>query len=113
MFGKETTQSLKQLANTIDIATKGEVGRGAGAGGIVAAGIGASILFAPMAALPTLAGLYVGRFLLSNPFTIKLFTKTDKGSIAELLDAFKTGVLQASARGLDTGTRTALEKPIL
>ncbi len=110
MFGKETTQSLKQLANTIDIATKGEVGRGAGAGGIVAAGIGASILFAPMAALPTLAGLYVGRFLLSNPYTIKLFTKTDKGSIAELLDAFKTGVLQASARGLDTGTRTALEK---
>jgi hypothetical protein len=110
MFGRETTKSLKNLADTIDILTKGEAGRGAVAGGIVAAGIGASILFTPFAALPTIAGLLVARFMLSNPAIIKLFTKTDKGSIAQLLDAFGTAVNQVSARTIGTGIDMAREE---
>jgi hypothetical protein len=104
MFGKETTQALKQFADTMDILTKGEPGRGgAGAGGIVAAGIGASILFAPLSALPTITGLLIVGSIMSTPRFIKLFTKTDKGSIRQLVDIFNTLLLQTTTRGIEGG----------
>jgi len=48
--------------------------------------------------------------MLSNSAIIKLFTKTDKGSIAQLLDAFGTAVNQVSARTVGTGIDMATEE---
>ena len=53
MFGKELTQSLRNFQKQIDILTKQEAGRGGAAGGLVAAGIGASLALNPIAVLPT------------------------------------------------------------
>ena len=49
MFGKEFTRDIKHFADTIDVLTKGEIGRGNFPGGLVAAGIAASVVFAPLA----------------------------------------------------------------
>ena len=52
---------------------------------MVAAGIAAGIVFAPLATLPTLAGLAVLRQLFSDPRFVGLALKTDKGSISEAI----------------------------
>ena len=49
MFGKEVTQGLKDFQRYIDLSTVGEIGRVGSAGGLVAAGIAAGIVFAPLA----------------------------------------------------------------
>ena len=54
MFGKEFTRDIKNFADTIDVLTKGEIGRGNFPGALVAAGIAAGIVFAPLAAIPTI-----------------------------------------------------------
>lgn len=85
MFGREVTQGLKDFQRYIDLSTVGEIGRGGSAGGLVAAGIAAGIVFAPLATLPTLAGLAVLRQLFSDPRFVGLALKTDKGSISEAI----------------------------
>ena len=85
MFGKEVTQGLKDFQRYVDISTVGEIGRGGSAGGLVAAGIAAGVVFAPLATLPTLAGLAVMRQLFSDPRFVGLMLKTDKGSISEAI----------------------------
>jgi hypothetical protein len=85
MFGKEVTQGLKDFQRYIDLSTVGEIGRGGSAGGLVAAGIAAGVVFAPLATLPTLAGLAVMRQLFSDPRFVGLMLKTDKGSISEAI----------------------------
>ena len=54
MFGAELRQSLRYLANTLDVLTKGEAGRGAAAGGLVAASL--AIGFFNVSALPIIIG---------------------------------------------------------
>ncbi len=85
MFGKEVTQGLKDFQRYIDLSTVGEIGRGGSAGGLVAAGIAAGVVFAPLATLPTLAGLAVMRQLFSDPRLCGLMLKTEKGSISEAI----------------------------
>jgi|TARA_R100000081_G_C4819413_1_gene178231 hypothetical protein len=102
MFGKEFVTDLKNFANTVDILTKGEVGRGNFPGSLVAAGIAAGIAFAPLASLSTIAGLFVVKTLLGSPF-IKLFTKTDKGSIRQLIEATTDALEQVGVRGIAEG----------
>jgi len=67
MFGKELTQSLRNFQKQIDILTKQEAGRGGAAGGLVAAGIGASLALNPIAVLPTVLSLAVARKLFASP----------------------------------------------
>ena len=86
MFGKEVTLGLKDFQRYIDLSTVGELGRGGSAGGLVAAGIAAGIVFAPLATLPTLAGLAVMRQLLANPRFVGIMLKTDKGSIKQAIE---------------------------
>ena len=107
MFGKEFTTDINVFANNIDILTKGEIGRGNFPGSLVAAGIAAGIAFAPLATLPTVLGLSVLRFVLGNPAAVKLFTKTDKGSIRQLLDIVATATQQATVRGVASAIQSA------
>jgi hypothetical protein len=107
MFGKEFTTDINVFANNIDILTKGEIGRGNFPGSLVAAGIAAGIAFAPLATLPTVIGLSVLRFVLGTPAAVKLFTKTDKGSIRQLLDIVATATQQATVRGVASAIQSA------
>jgi hypothetical protein len=54
MFGKEITRGLSDFQTQVDVLTKGELGRGGSAGGLVAAGLGAAVVFAPLQTLPAL-----------------------------------------------------------
>lgn len=98
MFGKEFTKDLKHFADTIDVLTKGEIGRGNFPGAIVAAGIGAAIIFQPLASLSTLAGLEVAKRLLGSKLFIKYASKTDKGSIAQAFEIFRRITAQLGYR---------------
>ena len=98
MFGKEVTQGLKDFQRYIDLSTVGEIGRGGSAGGLVAAGIAAGIVFAPLATLPTLAGLAVIRQLFSSPTFVGLMLKTDKGSISQAIQMARRAAGLAGVR---------------
>ncbi len=98
MFGKEVTQGLKDFQRYIDLSTVGEIGRGGAAGGLVAAGIAAGIVFAPLATLPTLAGLAVMRQLFSSPGFVGLMLKTDKGSISQAIQMARRAAGLAGVR---------------
>ena len=98
MFGKEVTQGLKDFQRYIDLSTVGEIGRGGSAGGLVAAGIAAGIVFAPLATLPTLAGLAVVRQLFSSPRFVGLMLKTDKGSISQAIQMARRAAGLAGVR---------------
>jgi hypothetical protein len=98
MFGKEVTQGLKDFQRYIDLSTVGELGRGGSAGGLVAAGIAAGIVFAPLATLPTLAGLAVMRQLFSDPRFVGLMLKTDKGSISQAIQMARRAAGLAGVR---------------
>ena len=98
MFGKEVTQGLKDFQRYIDLSTVGEIGRGGSAGGLVAAGIAAGIVFAPLATLPTLAGLAVMRQLFSSPGFVGLMLKTDKGSISQAIQMARRAAGLAGVR---------------
>ena len=102
MFGTEVRQSLRNIHKTMDLATFGEVGRGGGAGVLVAATIAINAFNINM--LPTVIGLGIMREIFSNPTIVKLLAKRDKGSIARVLSAFAVALRQAGVRGLqDTG----------
>ena len=98
MFGKEVTQGLKDFQRYVDLSTVGELGRGGSAGGLVAAGIAAGVVFAPLATLPTLAGLAVMRQLFSSPGFVSLALKTDKGSISQAIQMARRAAGLAGVR---------------
>jgi len=98
MFGKEFVQDINSFADVINALTKGEVGRGNGPGALIAAGIGAGIIFFPLQSIPTIIGLGITKALLGNPRIVKLLTKTDKGSIRQLFDALRTTSAQFGYR---------------
>ena len=85
MFGKEFASDLKHFANTIDVLTKGEIGRGNFPGALVAAGIAAGVVFAPLASIGTIAGLQIAKSMLGSRAFIKFASKTDKGSVGQAL----------------------------
>jgi len=98
MFGKEFVQDINSFADVINALTKGEVGRGNGPGALIAAGIGAGIVFYPLQAIPTIIGLGITKAILGSPRTVKLLSKTDKGSIRQLFDALRTAAAQFGYR---------------
>ena len=100
MFGKELTQSLRNFQKQIDILTKQEAGRGGAAGGLVAAGIGASLALNPIAVLPTVLSLAVARKLFASPLFVQAASKTDKGSIMTTLDMTEQAIRQTLVREL-------------
>jgi hypothetical protein len=65
---------------------------------LVAAGIAAGIVFAPLATLPTLAGLAVMRQLFSDPRFVGLMLKTDKGSISQAIQMARRAAGLAGVR---------------
>ena len=103
MFGKELTQSLRNFQRQIDVLTKQEAGRGGAAGGLVAAGIGASLALNPIAVLPTVLSLAVARKLFASPFFVQAASKTDKGSIITSLDITEQAIRQTLIRELGMG----------
>ena len=107
MFGRRFTQDIYSFADTVDILTKGEVGRGNFPGSLVAAGIAAGIAFAPLTTLPTVLGLLAVKLLLGTPGVVRLFTKTDKGSIRQLIEAMTDATEQATARLIEKGYQDA------
>jgi len=101
MFGKETTRGLRAFQKEIDILTKGESGRGGAAGGLVAAGIGAAVVFAPLQTLPAIVGLAIVRKVFELPWFVGMLTKTDPGSIALLIEATTQAARQLGVRMVD------------
>ncbi len=102
MFGRELAKDLRTFQKEIDILTLGEVGRGAGgAGGLVAAGIAATVIFTPLATLPIVAGLAVARSLFGNRAFVRLMTKTDPGSITQAFKIFNNTLRQFGLRYVD------------
>ena len=101
MFGKDVARGLRNFQKEVDVLTKGESGRGGAAGGLVAAGLGAAIIFAPLQTLPALIGLSIVRTLLGNAKLVGLFSKTDPGSVAQLIEATTQAARQFGVRLVD------------
>jgi hypothetical protein len=100
MFGKELSQGLRNFQRQLDTLTKQEAGRGGAAGGLVAAGIGASLALNPIAVLPSVLGLAVARRLFASPSFVSIVAKTDKGSIMTALDMTEQALRQTLIRQL-------------
>jgi len=98
MFGKEFAKDLKHFADTIDVLTKGEIGRGNFPGALVAAGIAAGVVFAPLASIGTIAGLQIAKSMLGSRAFIKFASKTDKGSVAQALEVLRRTAIQFGYR---------------
>ena len=98
MFGKEFARDLKHFADTIDVLTKGEIGRGNFPGALVAAGMAAGVVFAPLASLGTIAGLQFAKSMLGSKAFIKFASKTDKGSVAQALEVLRRTAIQFGYR---------------
>jgi len=98
MFGKEFAKDLKHFADTIDVLTKGEIGRGNFPGALVAAGMAAGVVFAPLASIGTLAGLEFAKRMLGSRAFIKFASKTDKGSVAQALEVLRRTAIQFGYR---------------
>jgi hypothetical protein len=98
MFGKEFAKDLKHFADTIDVLTKGEIGRGNFPGALVAAGMAAGVVFAPLASIGTLAGLQFAKSMLGSRAFIKFASKTDKGSVAQALEVLRRTAIQFGYR---------------
>ena len=101
MFGKEITRGLRNFQKEVDVLTKGELGRGGSAGGLVAAGLGAAVVFAPLQTLPALLGLTIVRGLLGSPKFVGLLTKGDPGSIAQMIQMMERAARQYGVRMVD------------
>jgi hypothetical protein len=108
MFGVETKRSLRHLANTLDVLTKGEAGRGAAAGGLIAASL--AVGFLNVNAIPLAFGIILLRGALSNPTLVRMMASTDKNSIQTVFDYFDRGIRQyltrEVARGVDAVNET-------
>jgi len=109
MFGKELSQGLRNFQRQIDTLTRLEAGRGGAAGGLVAAGIGASLALNPIAVLPSVLGLAVARRLFASPRFVAAIAKTDKGSIMTVMDMTEQSLRQVLVRELGMGTEEASE----
>ena len=83
MFGKELSQGLRNFQRQIDTLTKQEAGRGGAAGGLVAAGIGASLALNPIAVLPSVLGLAVARRLFASPSFVSIVSNGNDISLFE------------------------------
>jgi len=101
MFGKEVTRGLRAFQREVDVLTKGESGRGGAAGGLIAAGLGAAVVFAPLQTLPALIGLGIVRKVFENSFFVGLLSKTDPGSVAKLIEAVAQAARQYGVRMVD------------
>jgi hypothetical protein len=101
MFGKDVAQGLRSFQKSIDVMTFGEVGRGGAAGTLIAAGIAVNALNIQM--LPVVAGLAIVRNAFSRPGLVKLMTKTDQGSIMQVIDAFEKAARQEGIRLVGEG----------
>ena len=101
MFGKETKDSLRYLANSIDVLTKGEAGRGAAAGGLIAASL--AVGFLNLAAIPLAAGIIIMRGALSNPKLVRMMANTDKNSVQLVFDYFDRAIKQYLTREVAGG----------
>jgi len=101
MFGKEMTRGLRDFQRQVDILTKGEIGRGGSAGGLVAAGLGAAVVFAPLQTLPALLGLTIVRTALGNPSFVGLLSKTDPGAISQAIQILERAARQYGVRMVD------------
>ena len=100
MFGKGLTQDLRNFQRVVDTLTKQEAGRGGATGGLVAAGIGASLALNPIAVIPTAISLAVARKLFSSPRFVAAIAKTDKGSIVTAIDMTEQAIRQTFVREL-------------
>jgi|TARA_R100000149_G_C5879075_1_gene143449 hypothetical protein len=101
MFGREITKDLRQFQRQVDALTVGEKGRSGGAGGLVAAGLAATIVFNPLSTLPVLTSLAIARGLFNNRAFVSLMSKTDPGSIAQAIRIFNTTARQFGLRFVD------------
>lgn len=101
MFGAETRKGLRAFQQQIDVLTGGEPGRGGAAGGLIAAGLSAAIVFAPLANIPTLAALVIARELITFPPFVRLMSRSDQGSISKALQIFNTTLRQFGLRMVD------------
>ena len=101
MFGRDIAKGLRNFQKEIDVLTIGESGRSGGAGGLVAAGIAASVVFNPLSTLPILTSLAIVRALFTNRTFVSLMSKTDQGSIAQAMKIFNTAARQAGVRFID------------
>ena len=101
MFGRDIAKGLRNFQKEIDVLTIGESGRSGGAGGLVAAGIAASVVFNPLSTLPILTSLAIVRALFTNRTFVSLMAKTDQGSIAQAMRIFNTAARQAGVRFID------------
>ena len=101
MFGAETRRGLRDLQQQIEFLSGGEPGKGGAAGALIAAGLSAAIVFQPLTALPTVAGLAIARSLLTYPPFVRLMSRSDQGSIAQALQIFNTTLRQFGLRMVD------------
>lgn len=108
MFGVEIRSSLRKLANSLDVLTKGEAGRGAAAGGLIAATL--AISFFNVAALPIIIGTIFLRGLFSNPRAVRFFANTDKNSVLYALDYTDRALKQLGVRGVYSGIEDVEEQ---
>ena len=68
MFGRDIAKGLRNFQKEIDVLTAGESGRMGSAGGLVAAGIAASVVFASFSTLPILTSLALLELYLLKDF---------------------------------------------
>tara|TARA_R100001510_G_C7638804_1_gene196613 strand:- start:84 stop:1682 length:1599 start_codon:yes stop_codon:yes gene_type:complete len=101
MFGKETKDSLRYLANSIDVLTKGEAGRGAAAGGLIAASL--AVGFLNFSAIPLAIGIIIMRGALSRPDVVRAMARTDKDSVQLVFDYLERGLKQYVTREVAGG----------
>ena len=87
MFGPEVTRGLKNLAKSIDINTRGEVGRGGSPGTLVAAAIAINS-FNP-ALWPTIGGMAILRAAFQSPWFLARMARTDKSAVVQLVEVFE------------------------
>ena len=107
MFGKETKDGLRYLANSLDVLTKGEAGRGAAAGGLIAASL--AVGFLNVAAIPLAAGIIIMRGALSNPKLVRMMASTDKNSVQTVFDYFDRAIKQYLTREVAGGLEAVNE----
>jgi len=98
MFGVETRRGLRDLQFSIDKLTAGEAGRGGAAGGLIAAGLSAAIVFQPLAQLPVLSALLVAKVMFSYPPFVRAMSRTDPGSIREASKVLSAALRQFGLR---------------
>ena len=87
MFGKEVASGLKNFSKSMDILTRGEVGRGGSPGTLVAAAIAINS-FNP-ALWPTIGGMAVLRAAFQSPWFLKRMARTDKSAAVQLIEVFE------------------------